>query len=40
LPHEALLDDMKRLDYTIGYMDRTGKFPELVEIDSDSVVVR
>jgi hypothetical protein len=32
--------NMKRLDYTIGYMDRTGKFPELVEIDSDSVVVR
>jgi phosphohistidine swiveling domain-containing protein len=36
----AEFQNLKRLNYIIGYMDASGRYPELLEIDGDSVVIR
>jgi hypothetical protein len=36
----AEFKNLKRLNYIIGYMDASRRYPELLEIDGDSVVIR
>ena len=36
----AGFQNLRRLNYIVGYMDASGYYPEVIDIDSDSVVIR
>jgi len=37
---KAEFQNLRRLNYILGYMDAHGRYPEVIDIDSDSVVVK
>ena len=36
----AEFQNLRRLNYVVGYMDASGRYPEVLDIDGDSVVIR